>query len=257
MAKFGAVLLLLLKTALILCTLWVIVLLVSALLVDTGVQYDKVSPYYRFLLNSTTAAIVWLLGIRVHISGEENLPANARFLLVGNHRSKFDPILTWYALNEHTLAFVSKPENFNIPIFGRIIRRCCFMPIDRENARSAFATINFAAGLIEADAASVAVYPEGTRSLNGELLPFHNGVFKIAQKADVPVVVAAVSGTERIHKNVFRRKTDVYITIADVISADVVKSSRTAVIGERVRNTLEEALNSMEGNTYAELCHNI
>ena len=54
------------------------------------------------------------------------IPEGTRFVLVGNHQSKFDPILSWYILRKKDIAFISKPENFKQPIFGRIIRKCCF-----------------------------------------------------------------------------------------------------------------------------------
>lgn len=261
MPKFAAALLWFVKVILLLCAVWLITLLVSALVVDANTLCEKNSPYYRFLLNSGTAVAVWLLGIKVHINGADKLPENDRFLLVGNHRSKFDPILTWYAFNTHIMAFISKPENFNIPIFGRIIRKCCFMPIDRENPRNALGTIEHAAKLIEKNEAAVAVYPEGTRSKSGVLLPFHNGVFKIAQKADVPIVVAAISGTENIHKNVFRRRSDVYITIAEVIPAEYVRENRTSAIGERVKtalsNTLDNTMIVIEGDANEKLYHTV
>lgn len=247
MTKAGTALLWLLGTVLGLAALYIIILTVSALLVDRRREYDKDSRYYRFLLNSATAAAVWLLGIHVSAKGLEKLPEDGRFLLVGNHRSNFDPILTWHVMKKRQLAFISKPENFKIPIFGRIIQRCCFMPIDRENPRNAVKTIDRAAGLLRADEVSVAVYPEGTRSKTCVLLPFHNGAFKIAKKAGVPIAVAAIQGTESIHKNCFRRRSRVRLAIADVIPAEVVKENRTDVIGERVRKVLTDALDEMEG----------
>lgn len=63
-------------------------------------------------------------------------------------------------MKERNLAFVSKAENFQIPIFGRIIRRCCFMAIDRENPRNALLTIEKAAKLIASDEVSIGIYPE-------------------------------------------------------------------------------------------------
>ena len=69
--------------------------------------------------------------------GIDKIPKDGRFLFVSNHRSIFDPILTWYVLKDYDLAFILKAENFRIPIFGRIIRKCCFMAIDRENPRNA------------------------------------------------------------------------------------------------------------------------
>lgn len=247
MTKAGTALLWLLGTVLGLAALYIIILTVSALLVDRRREYDKDSRYYRFLLNSVTAAAVWLLGIHVSAKGLEKLPEDGRFLLVGNHRSNFDPILTWHVMKKRQLAFISKPENFKIPIFGRIIQRCCFMPIDRENPRNAVKTIDRAAGLLRADEVSVAVYPEGTRSKACVLLPFHNGAFKIAKKAGVPIAAVAIQGTESIHKNGFRRRSEVQLAIADVIPAELVKESRTDVIGERVRKALTDALNETEG----------
>lgn len=164
----------------------------------------------------------------------ERVPQNTRFLLVSNHRSNYDPIVTWHVFRNYDLAFVSKPENFKIPMFGRIIRKCCFLPIDRENPRNAILTINKAAELIKADAVSVGIYPEGTRSREENMLPFHNGVFKIAPKAEVPIVVITVTGTDRISKRLFRG-ADVQVNILDVIPAEKVKAMKTAEIGELVR----------------------
>lgn len=221
--------------------MYLLLLTVSALLVDGKREYEKDSRFYRKLLYSATDLCVWLLRIRVHISGKEKLP-EGRFLLVGNHRSNFDPILTWYALKESQLAFISKEENFHVPLFGRIIRKCCFMAIDRENPKNAMKTILKAAELLKRDEVSVAVYPEGTRSKTCELLPFHNGVFKIAQRAEVPLVVVAVRGTENIHKNYIRHRSDVWIDIIDVLSAEEIKGSRSKDIGDRVYRDLEEKL---------------
>lgn len=103
-------------------------------------------------------------------------------MFVGNHRSNFDPIIEWLVLKPWDIAFISKGENFKIPFFGRIIRKCCFMPIDRENPRKALRTINKASDLLQSGEVSIGVYPEGTRSKTGELLPFHDGVFHIAKR---------------------------------------------------------------------------
>lgn len=243
----GKVLLWLLAVLLGLLLAYIALLAISALLVDKRREYDKNSPFYRFLLYSATGCSVKLLGIRIKVTGLEKLPRQGRFLLVSNHRSNFDPILTWHVLKEQDLAFISKEENFHIPIFGRIIRRCCFLAIDRENPRSALTTINKAAKLLEDDQVSIGVYPEGTRSKDCTLLPFHNGVFKIAQKAEVPVVVAAIRGTEDIHKNWFRRPSHVQLDILDVLPVEYVKENRTSVIGQRVSDALRGALEEKKG----------
>lgn len=238
----GKIILWILAVLLGLCILYILFLLFCALLVNEKLEYQQNSPFYRFLLYSATAFCVKLLRIHIHTEGIDKIPKDGRFLFVSNHRSNFDPILTWYVLKDYDLAFISKAENFRIPIFGRIIRKCCFMAIDRENPRNAIKTIEKAAGLIEKDEVSVAVYPEGTRSKECVLLSFHNGVFKIAQKANVPIVVAAIQGTEQIHKNYLRRRSDIQFEIVDMIPSDYVKMNRTTAISDRVRLDLSKVL---------------
>ena len=221
---------------------YILLIIISALLVDTKKEYKQESKYYRFLLNSSTFFASKLIRIKLHVTGMEKLP-KGRYLMVSNHRSKFDPILTWLVFGDQQLAFISKPENFKVPIYGRLIRRLCFMPIDRENPRNAIKTINYAADLITRDVASVAIYPEGTRNYDEGLLPFHNAVFKIAKKADVPVVVITAKNTYDIQKNYPLHRSHVYIDLIEVISADEVKTMKTAEIGDRVRKVMLKYLN--------------
>lgn len=231
-----------------LAVLYVLWYTVSALLVDGKREYESNSRYYRFLLDSATAFWLWAIGVRIHVTGKDKLP-KGRFLLVSNHRSNFDPIVTWRVFAHENLAFISKEKNFHIPWFGRIIRRCAFMCIDRENPRNAIKTVNKAARLIENDVVSVALYPEGTRSKKLVLLPFHNGMFMIAQKSKAPVVVIAVQGTELIQKKFPFRRSHVYIDVVDVIDAGTVASTKTDLIGERVREDMERALSVDKVNT--------
>ena len=212
---------------------------VCCLLVNPEKEYDKNSPFYRFLLDSATAAAMKLLRIRVLVSGMEKIPKDTKVLFVSNHRSNFDPIVTWYALKKWKIAFVSKPSNFKIPFFGRIIRKCCFLPIDRENPRNAIVTINKAAKLLKKQEVSIGIYPEGTRSKHSQLLPFHTGVFKIAQKAEAPIVVLCVTGTEKISKRTPFRRTDVYLDVLEVFSAQAIKETKTETIGTAVRRLIE------------------
>ena len=218
--------------------LYILFLGICALLVLPNKSYEKNSAFYRFLLNSATTATIKLLRIRVHISGMEKIPKDEKVLFVSNHRSNFDPLITWNALRQWKIAFVSKPENFKVPFFGRIIRKCCFLPIDRENPRKAIVTINKAAKLLKAQEVSVGIYPEGTRSKTCQLLPFHNGVFKIAQKAESPIVVLCITGTQKISKRTPFQHTDVYLDVLDVFPAQGVKETKTEMIGTVVRHLI-------------------
>lgn len=223
--------------------LYALFLLVCSLFVNPKKEYENHSRFYRALLNGATAFAMKIMRIRIHTNGLEKVPHDTKNLLfVSNHRSNFDPIITWHIFKKWQPAFVSKAANFKIPIFGRFIRKCCFMAIDRENPRNALKTIFKAAELLKKGEVSIGIYPEGTRSKECKLLPFHNGVFKTAQKANADIVVLAVSGTEQIHKNYPFHHTDVNLDVLEVIPAKTVKATKTDVLGERVRTDLENHL---------------
>lgn len=220
--------------------IYVLFLMVCDLLVDPKKEYDHCDGFYFRVLNSAAVYSFMLGRLKIRLEGEDKVPWDQRFLLVSNHCSNFDPILTWYLLRRNNIAFVSKKENFKVPLFGRMIRKCAFLEIDRENPREAVRTLAKAADLIRRDAASVGIYPEGTRNRTPEkgLLPFHNGVFKIAQMAKAPIVVAKLHGTDQIRKRFPWRSTKVCLEILEVIPTEEIVGVRTSEIGERVAKLL-------------------
>ena len=217
--------------------LYALLLIVSACFVNPGKTYDKHSRYYRWLLNSSTGIMVFFGRIHLHPKGLEKLP-QGRFLLICNHRSKLDPITTWYMLRKYDLAYISKEKNFRVPFWGNIIRKCCFLPIDRENARNAMKTVAEAINLLKNDEVSVAVYPEGTRNYGEDLLPFRNGVFKIAQKANVPIVICGLKGADEIKNNFPLHRSDVYFEVLDVLPPEIANSMHTNEIGDFSRKIM-------------------
>lgn len=219
-----------------------IFLTICGLFVDPKKEYEHDNKFYRFLLYSSTAIMLRVFRIKLHVHGLEKIPTDTKPLFVGNHRSNFDPIIEWQVLRKWQPAFISKAENFQIPFYGKIIRRCCFMAIDRKDPRNAMHTIQKAAALLKQQEVSIGIYPEGTRSKSGELLPFHNGVFKIAQMANAPIVVVAIRGTQQIHKQVILHRSDIYIDIVDVIPAAELATMRTSAIGKRVQDALLSVL---------------
>ena len=183
--------------------------------------------------------------VKTHVRGAEKLPEAGRFLLVSNHRSGFDPIVVTRMLRRFNISFVSKPANLQMPFLGRIGYGAGCLPIDRENDRKALTTILTAADYLKRNLCSMAIYPEGTRSVDGQLLPFHAGSFKIAQKANVPLVITSISGTEKVGKNVLRRRTDVYLDILEVIPAEKVKAMSTRELAEYSSRVIAENLKAV------------
>ena len=231
-----------------------IIYFLLSLLVDPRKQYETDSRFFRFLLYSGTRLGLCLLRVKVKITGIEKIPQDRRFLLVSNHISCYDPIVTWHALRRYDLSFISKPSNFKVPIFGRLIHRCLFLPIDREDPRKAMATVNRAASFLKDGKVSVAIYPEGKRNKEGHLLPFHNGVLRIAQKAKVPIVVLAVRGTDTVYRRVLRKRTTVYLDVLNVLEPESFAGQRCDAIGEEIYRELEHYL---EGEKNHDLLHTL
>lgn len=221
-------------------------IIVCAVFVNPNRIYDKPNRLYQWLLLSATWIALKIIRVNIHVTGAEKLPKEQKVLFVGNHISNFDPIVTWSAFSQWKIAFISKPDNFRIPLFGRIICKCCFLPINRDDPRKALPTIHAAAKILRRQEVSIGVYPEGTRGRSGELLPFHNGVFKIARKAEVPIAVIAVSGTDRIAKNFPLRKTDVYLDVVEVIPTKNVQNSSTYLLGTNITYLLRKNIEKRE-----------
>ena len=226
-----------------LIVLFYIVVLLFSLTIDTkSPPPEEDHPFVRRIVLVVISHLCRFARVRIHTEGLEKLP-EGRFLLVSNHLSAYDPISSVWALRKTPTAIITKPENHRIPLAGPLIYRTNFLPINREDPREAMRTINAAANLLKNDVVSVGVYPEGTRNRTPEqgLLPFHNGVFKIAQKASVPLVVATVQGAENIKKNFPWRHTDICLHICETIPAGELGGS-TAVLSERVQAIMERDL---------------
>ena len=220
-----------------LLVLYLLAVAVISLFVDMEKPQKTVERFYFSTLKYALGLLCVFSRVRIHLSGEDKLPVGA-FLLVANHRSNFDPLVTLWALRGRDLAFISKPENLRIPVVGKYMHKCCFMAIDRDNDRAALRTILDAAALLREGQVSVAIYPEGTRNHGEGLLPFRNGAFRIAQRAKAPIVVMTTENVEKIGKNAPFRHTDVYITIREVISAEEAASLRTGELGEKIRRCM-------------------
>lgn len=223
---------------------YILFLLICDLAAKRKKEYDHCDKFYFRVLNSAAFCSFRLARLRIRFEGADKVPWDRRFLLVSNHCSNFDPIITWYYLRKNNMIFVSKGENFKVPLFGGMIRKCGFLRIDRDDPKESMRTLMKAADLIKRDEASVGIYPEGTRNRTPEegLLPFHNGVFKVAQMAKAPVVVAALHGTGNIRKKYPWHSTRVRLEILEVIPAEEIAGRRTAEIGERVAALLSASL---------------
>lgn len=217
-------------------------LAVLCLSVDKSKPIEKEYPLCRATIGLLADFVMLHMGARFSAEGLEKLPEDRRFLLICNHRSGFDPLCIMGRLKKYEISCVSKPSNMKIPVLGRLAYGMGYLAIDRENDRNALKTILQAADYIKRDVCSMCIYPEGTRSRDGKLLPFHAGSFKIAQRANAPIAIACVSGSEKVFKNFPFRPTRIKLKVIELLESEKVKAMSTQELSDYSRKLIEENL---------------
>mgnify|MGYP004563423547 FL=1 len=203
--------------------------------VDTSVPQEHDDPFYRKVTYRYAEAILPLLRMKVHTRGLEQTPKEGRFLLVCNHLFELDPVVLYAYFQQSQLAFISKRENNDMFIIGKLMHRLMAQLINRENDREALKTILKCVQLIQEDEVSIAVFPEGYISKNHHLLHFRSGALKIATKAKVPIVVCTIQGTDKVLGNIKRlRSTPIELHLLDVITPEEMRGRTTTDIGEQI-----------------------
>ena len=222
--------------------LYVLGFIFLSLFVDKSKPQAKPNRFYLAVFVETIALYFRLARIEIRVRGKDKVPADSNFLLVSNHLSDHDFMSMLTVLRGRSVAFVSKPENFNYPIAGKYLHKGGFLAINREEAREALSTIREVADRMKTLPISYGVFPEGTRNRQVEgLLPFREGVFLMAKKAGVPIVIVRVTDTDKVKQRAPWRKTRVYVDFVDVIDAETVKATRSHELSEMVRERMAAA----------------
>ena len=175
------------------------VALASLLFAITAIMTIPISPGgMLFHLNSRVWArvVLFLGGIRIQVSGLEKLDLSRNSIYVANHASFFD-IPSIVAGIPDQIRIVYKKELERIPVFGWGLKWGSYIGIDRRSGADALKSLEEAAEKIR-KGASVLLYAEGTRTLDGKLQPFKRGAFHLAVKAGVPVVPLTINGSFNI-----------------------------------------------------------
>lgn len=177
-------------------------LVIITFFVGTAITYcfvpfnrDKSYPFRR-------AASIWsglllpFSGVKVAVSGLENLPKGQPVIIAANHQGAADIPIVLSSL-PLTFRFAIKKELFSIPIFGGYLRLAGYFPVDRKVVLSAYKMVETISAILKAGD-SVLIFPEGTRSQDGRLGEFKRGSLLAASKSGVPVVPVAISGSYQI-----------------------------------------------------------
>ena len=160
-----------------------------------------------------------------------------------NHLHDIDPAFLLRAFPKSQLAFIAKKEVVDMPLVGPFLKMTQGQFVNRENDRDALKSILKCIQLIKEDRASVAVFPEGWIREDRKLRPFRPGVFKIAQKAKVPVVVCTLQDTHKVMPKVMKLQgADVHLHLVGVIPAEELEGVTTVDIARRVYDMMAKDL---------------
>jgi 1-acyl-sn-glycerol-3-phosphate acyltransferase len=183
--------------------------------------------------------LLFLSGVTVEIKGVENILRDRPQIIASNHKGAFD-ILALQAFIPVQFRWVAKKSLFKIPIIGWSMSLAGYVSIDREKAGSAYKSIERAAEKVK-KGVSVLIFPEGTRSSTGSLLPFKRGGFLLAIKSGVPIIPVSIRGTENLMRkeSILIRPGVVKVVIGRPIP---VSDTDEKPLMEIVRKAIEEGL---------------
>jgi len=137
-----------------------------------------------------------LFGITIEVTGQENYSPDQHYLVISNHAGMSDiPLLL--GILKLNLRFMAKEELGKIPLFGRALRKAGYVMIRRGQNRDALNSLVDATKVLKSGH-SLHIFPEGTRSATGELLPFKRGAFRVAMKGGAPVLPITIIGSHLI-----------------------------------------------------------
>ena len=218
-------------------------LLFLCALVDLDKEQENDDPLYRKVIELYLESVLPVLRIHITRKGMDKIPTDRRFMLVCNHVNNADPVLLLDCFAGHQVAFISKKENRDMFIVGKVMHKLLCQLLNRENDREALKTVLKCIKILKEDKASIGVFPEGAIHQDKKLHRFRAGVFKIAQKAQVPIVVCTLKNTKDTIHNLLRWKpTDAEMTVLAVIEPEELTGVTTVQIDDGVYRMMAEDL---------------
>ncbi len=136
----------------------------------------------------------WILGLKVEVEGLENVDPHQNYVFMANHVSFLDGPLLFYIIPQRVRVILKK-SIFRIPVAGQAMRFIGFVPVDKKSISRGKRSIDEAVQAIKEKGYSFLIFPEGTRSHDGQLHQFKRGGFVLAVTAQVPIIPITIKGT--------------------------------------------------------------
>jgi len=177
---------------------FLLTLIFAAVIVVYG-AFRPAAAIHDKILNVWSRLFLRIPPVKIEVFGIEKVDPTQRYVVASNHLSMYDiPLLfQWLPLQGRYLA---KKEVFKIPLVAQAMRTVGIIEVNRQQGGSSRQAINEGVRVAAERGHSLLVYPEGTRSTEGELLPFHKGAFRIAIDTGLPILPVVIEGTERVSK---------------------------------------------------------
>jgi len=171
---------------------YLVVTIVAAVVATIGCMFNqRIFSYYPGMLWSKIACILGLCPVK--ITGREKLSKHQSYIFVANHQGAYD-IFLMYGYLGHPIKWVMKQSLRNIPLVGKACEASGFIFVDSSSPQAAARTIALAEKRLK-DGASIAIFPEGSRSKTGKLGKFKKGAYQMALDLHLPIVPVTINGT--------------------------------------------------------------
>ncbi|MEN8373907.1 MAG: lysophospholipid acyltransferase family protein [Gemmatimonadota bacterium] len=183
-------------------TLWVglngfVATVAIGALVNLAPLFGVRAAFYPWAARTWSRWILKATGVRLTVHGLEHLVLDRPQIVISNHQSWYD-VFAISASMPKAFHFVAKKELERIPLFGRAWKVAGHISLDRSDRQAAIRSLDAAAERMAREEAAVVIFPEGTRSPDGRMLPFKKGAFMLAKKSGVELLPAAVSGSREV-----------------------------------------------------------
>jgi 1-acyl-sn-glycerol-3-phosphate acyltransferase len=186
---------------------------------------------------------MWASASSIEVIGEDNLLKDRGQIIVSNHQSGFD-IYSLTACLPLQIRWLSKESLFRIPLMGWAMSASRYIPIDRDNPRKALKSLKKAENAVK-KGYSVIIFPEGTRTRDGNLQEFKKGTLYIAKKGKLPITPLTILGTFDIMKkgSIKIRPSRIKVIIDPSIPYEDIEGKSEQEVLARLYNTIESNLN--------------
>ena len=183
--------------------------------------------------------VIWSTGIQYDVTGLDNLDPDKKYIFLSNHESALD-ILLGVVCIPYKIVFLAKKELFMIPVFGWAMQAAGMINIDRQDAERARKSVNDAVNTLIRSSFSTLIFPEGTRSETGDLLPFKKGGFILAIRSQLPIVPVTIVGSgDVLPKGSFTiNKGQIKVIISMPISTQNLEVNNKEELIENCRNAI-------------------